>query len=299
MFMLHARGYVEEAERLLDEAEGLAVDLSSEDWREVIRKRPQLIQFAALELRIGMETAAYRILQSRRKNFNPSMFKNWRANKIVEFVSEVLEEHFDADSILRMRPEDDKQPIKWQEIGRTKGVKTKDINRYYNALGNFLHAYDDSDESDFPKFPRLKSENKAIKKIREVIEYMRSYEGYSDAHFDRVVSNLCSCGEYISRPVRVVDTDNIVECPNRECDEEWRIVVENKKVVWKNSHDSAVCPSCGMGIIVRNQDYAELQQAIGRSRRVYRPWRYISKNLMCLNPECSNSIEITLTHSYR
>lgn len=301
MWMLHARNYVERAERLIDEAESLTVDTSKDDWMDVLRRRPQLIQYAALELRLGIETAAYKILQSRRKNFNRSMFSDWRANKIVEFVSDVLDENFDADSVMSFCETGKEKDLgAWKLVGHTKGVKKRDANRFYNALGQLLHIHDDSESTpQFPQFPRVAKEEKAIAKVREVIEYMKSFDGHMDAHFDQVLNHVCECGEHISRPIQVLRKYNLVECPNSECANEWRVVAEEGKAVWKDALDRAPCPSCGFGIIVRNEDYAFFRDEISKSRKIFRAGNDLSKNMMCLNPECSNSIELYLTYQYR
>ena len=185
MFMMYARYYVEEAERLVNEAESLVIEAGGDNWREVATRKPQLIQQAALELRLGIETAAYKALQSRRKNFDRNMFDDWRANKIIKFVSTVLDESFDADSVLRRCPTgEEDNPHAWKLIGHTKGIRYGEVNRHYNALGQLLHIHDDSDALN-SQFPRIADEQKAIKKIRQVIDYLRSFEGYMDAHFEQ------------------------------------------------------------------------------------------------------------------
>ena len=62
MLMMHARYYVETAERLLEEVSNINIDVGNDTLREDLIRRERLVQYAALELRFGMENAAYKIL---------------------------------------------------------------------------------------------------------------------------------------------------------------------------------------------------------------------------------------------
>lgn len=308
MFMMHARHFVEEAERLVAEAEALGSEAdgdSADDndaepaWLRILRERPRLIQRAALELRLGIEYAAYKMLHLRRKNYNPSMFKDWKANKIVEFIAVVLEENFDSDSTLSYAPsEEASDPRAWQVATHTKGVRKQDINRHYNALGHMLHVFDDSGQQ-FPKFDRLHDEQKALRKVKDVITYLRSFDGYGDSTFNNVVSKRCDCGQNISRPVQVLRVDNIVECPNVDCAKEWRVTVRDGEDVWSDATVGANCPSCGNLIPFRAADYADFKNKLTQRRRAFRAGEELTKNFVCQNPECCGSVDLLISYSCR
>ncbi len=307
MLMLHASSYVEEAERLIAELEALEEKLKEKDsptrgdYFQVISERPRLIQRAALELRMGFEKTAYKALQARKKSFNANLFKDWRANKIVQFVSDIIDENFAFDSVIRFCVSgEEEDPNAWKTAVQRKGIKKRQFSEFYNALGQLLHIADDSvDGRKFPQFPRVSNEQRAIEKIKEIIEYFRSFEGYGDAHFQKeVVTKRCDCGTEMSRPVRILKIDNIVECPNPDCDREWSVTDVNGEIEWRDAKVTLACPSCGFKIPLRESDYAEFRAQLNKRVKPFRAGDQITKNFMCLNPECSKSVVLAVGYSY-
>ncbi len=310
MLLSHARGFIEEAERLLFSIESILskeypkptkdIDCDS-NFEAIIADEAaveRLIQRVALELRLGCEMAAYMMLESRRKYFNESMFDSWQADKVVSFISDELEADLQHDTAIRScRTGQEDIPESRRFVGETKGIKKQEFRKIYHSLGGLLHIFDS--KSGFPKFKRLRDPTKAVEQLKKTIEYFRSFDGKMDMFFYTVANIHCTCGELISRPVRLLEKENFIECPNPECGAEWRAIKLDGNNRWdkEDASISVLCHVCGVPIPVPRKISSSIHRRVVRLKHDFLPTDSFSCNLVCLNKECSNSVNIVLSWS--
>lgn len=186
---------------------------------------------ACLELRYAIEKIAYQKLKLRLGKVSSKEISAWQPRRALEILSELVDEHLEHDSSLRIAQDDelgqDVVPRKFVPIAEIKGVNPKKLGKHWQKLGSYLHI-------QMPK-----SKNAVIKKhdatnlkdyLAKVIEYLEQFNKSSaDFHLSRNITVECSaCNQKIIRNITLLKDRDIVYCQNPECSATYQIHKQEK-----------------------------------------------------------------------
>lgn len=109
------------------------VELSSND--------DQRLKYAALELRMTIESVTYDRALAYKDEFPPQEYETWQPRKIMLVLLEI-DPHADIDSSLSfgLEPASREQKATMRTIGSENVFNLSTIKKHYDALGSFLHV---------------------------------------------------------------------------------------------------------------------------------------------------------------
>lgn len=108
---------------------------------ELLNGDDQRLKYAALELRMTIESLAYDRAASYKDEFPPSEYETWQPKKVMQVLLDI-DPHAASDSTLRigLEPSPGVAPEVMHDVGHETALSMAVIKRYYDALGSYLHV---------------------------------------------------------------------------------------------------------------------------------------------------------------
>lgn len=118
----------------------MARDALKRAKEEILSNAPERLKFAALELRMAMESLTYDRAQSYKEEIHPDEYDTWQPRKLLQLLLEI-DPSADKDSSISYGVEDEpgKEAKHMQSLGKEKVLNLGTIKRHYDALGAYLH----------------------------------------------------------------------------------------------------------------------------------------------------------------
>ncbi len=198
------------------------------------------LKYAALELRIAMESLAYERVLSYRSELPADKLNVWQPRKIMEVLLE-LDPKADKTSSLAVARESSPgvraEPFK--SMGTDRVVSNKEIKKYYDKLGSYLHAptVKQAESGDTTPPDRVRER---CRQIADIIG-----EALASPVFNINIRNSATlpcerCGEQIVRRMPPGEDDVDAACP--KCEAPYTIVqLEGNKVEWRPQQGELRC----------------------------------------------------------
>lgn len=177
---------------------------------ELASAQDERIRYAALELRMCIESLAYERALDYEDDLSPSEYETWQPKKLVELLIEI-EPTADKGGELRIKletaPGEPEAP--WQNLGEERVFGLRLIADHYHWLGSLLHQ---------PTLKNLLKDSFSLSKYRdrcavlvEELDAVLSSPIYN-VHFRTHVTLPCECGKKIRKRVKVDGADTIATC---------------------------------------------------------------------------------------
>ena len=210
------------------------------------------LSYAALELRMAIESVTYERAKSFEKELPPQEYDVWQPSKLMKVLLE-LEPLADASGTLSFGLEDEPGvPAKeMRTLGSEKVFNLKDIKGSYDALGSFLHQ---------PTLRQLNSGGHDWRKLR--------------SRCDELVVKLDAV---LASPVFNINfgTFTTFNCMNEDCGKTVR-----KRLPGGQAEVPVVCFECGAEHVV---------QVEPTGTHTVRP---VVQDVSCANPECGHALKL-------
>ena len=123
-------------------------DYRTDARRELARAKDELasadeerLKYAALELRMAMESLTYDRALAYKAEFPPCEYETWQPRKVMAILLEI-DPNADKDSSLAfgIEPSRGVTPDVMQSLGTERVLNMGTIKRHYDALGSYLHV---------------------------------------------------------------------------------------------------------------------------------------------------------------
>ncbi|EMZ5860601.1 hypothetical protein ABEH95_003000 [Yersinia enterocolitica] len=182
------------------------------DFKEHLEKAHSLyklgdnasLRYCALELRLAIECHVYNQLKTSLGNIPESVINTWQPPQAIKSLC-MFEDTADMDlEMIISEKEGNDVIIKY------KNIKYKDLNKWYNTLGSYLHQ------------PTIKKQVLAITqdKLRPIIVKLTEISEFNTMTFSRGYEKIrCEkCGKDILLTKRYIEKNNKLHCQNENCE---------------------------------------------------------------------------------
>ena len=139
-------------------------DYRNDARRELARAKDELasadderLKYAALELRMAMESLTYDRALAYKDEFPPAEYQAWQPRKVMALLLEI-DPNADKDSSLAfgIEPALGVTPDEMQSLGTECVLNMATIKRHYDALGSYLHVPTIKQRKDSAKLDPVK-----------------------------------------------------------------------------------------------------------------------------------------------
>lgn len=215
---------------------------------------PLGLRYAALELRMFMETVIYQKSDSFKKHIPEKQFKTWQVPKLLKILSkfdEFAEKDFGLSYALESSPGVPSESFK--KMGEHKTFTVKWLNKNYNKIGGILHfpRVDDiwfSKESDLRVY---------LKYVLEECQKVAKGNILGSSLGTYINFNCMKCGQVNVAPKFVIQSGDVFNCLNENCSASFT-AFEEKNGSWnvKRQWEKIKCMNdqCGVEIGIENSD---------------------------------------------
>ena len=203
-------------------------------------------KYSALELRLAIEEIAYKKLAMRLKKIVPGEINTWQPGRAIKQLTELVDPHIKSDSQLFVGLEDEygQQPSEMNDIGRTKGLDYKKLEKHWRKLGSYLHR-------TVPKLDsmgRVETTDSSISEqyAEEVIKFIEEASTYFDVFMSTCVNFNCTyCSQPIIKLESTVQDGSKVRCQNPNCGLEFILSRHQEQFSAKPNEFFFPCEDCG------------------------------------------------------
>ncbi|WP_095155771.1 hypothetical protein [Pseudomonas sp. Irchel 3E13] len=170
------------------------------------------IRYACLELRLCLETIAYRNLRQYGDEIPGSIVGKWQPDQILKLLAS-FDPASDQDGILEygLQSSPEELPKEWSKVADIRAIPWRVFRSHYQKLGSFLH------ESMTEKAKDL--DPSKLEKIIKDIEHVMSTKII--LALKRTINAVCDCGEKLFIGAGEFENDELVKCRNHNCGRYW------------------------------------------------------------------------------
>ena len=99
------------------------------------------LRYAALEIRMAMESITYDRAQAFKEEIPPELYATWQPRKLMGYlVSLVPDADLDSSISFGLEKTPGKPADKMHSLGQETVFKFRDLKKHYDAFGNYLHS---------------------------------------------------------------------------------------------------------------------------------------------------------------
>ncbi len=218
---------------------------------ELASNDDERLKYAALELRIAMESLAYERVLSYRSELPADKLKLWQPRKIMEVLLELDPTADKTSSLAIARQSSPGVPAEpFRSMGTDRVVSNKEIKKYYDKLGSYLHAptvmQAEAGSTTHPDRIRER-----CRQIADIIGDALSSPVFNVNLRSSATMPCGRCGEQIVRRLPPGEVEVDAACP--KCDAGYTIVqLEGNLVEWRAKQEELRCgdESCATHLFV-------------------------------------------------
>jgi hypothetical protein len=187
------------------------------------------LTYAALECRLAIELICYDRLKISHKYISPKDVKDWRPQKVVDFIVEEVSSLATQEFTLSISTSSTQstsipitvseyEGIEYVEVGKQIGFNPKQIGSLWYAFGNFLHvAVPKSNHEVIYEFANSAKITAKIEAALSEIKRISIGNLLMGGSFSDVVYFDCDCGVKNKRSAELLKDGQIVSCMNVKC----------------------------------------------------------------------------------
>jgi hypothetical protein len=216
----------DEAKRSLDKARKL-----------IAAADPDSLRYACLQLRSAIEELFYELIPLYKDELPTDIIHEWRPVQIIDALVD-CDPLVEQDTRICMFDYDgDGNPAPPGYVGEQKAVSHKLLQKYYHALGSYLHAPLPGKQHDFAKLA------KRLAATADVVA--KRCAGEVLANLAAKATFTCDCGRHVTRNVRALEISPLVVCPDSKCRAQFEYIgTENGVSRFSLLVQTVTCPKC-------------------------------------------------------
>lgn len=196
------------------------------------------IRYAALELRMAIESGFYRLLPVYKEELPDDIVKSWQPKKLLDAIIDCNPDA-EHDYTITYAPEGTSDvPLTGKVLGHHKAVSKELLRKYYHRLGSLLHAPMDEQPLDLAKAKVLLTA--AATRMEQHCSQTTLFANIAEFY-----SVVCVCGRLIKRNSRAVEKNPIIRCPDANCGAVFDLAsAPGESTEWKLRQIEFNCPDC-------------------------------------------------------
>lgn len=211
-------------------------ELSSEDCTR--------LKFAALELRMAIESVTYERAQSYKDEIPPAEYRTWQPKKLMQILVDI-EPTADRDSTIAFGIEEvpGVQAKEMTYLGGESVFGLKAIKAHYDALGSYLHmpTLKQLEESGEPDLAKLRARCMTIIELLEKVLASPVFN-INFGTFSSVTCANVDCGQTIRKRIPIGCTELLAIC--RACGTSYEVSLgPDNQCSWRPILEDVLCPT--------------------------------------------------------
>jgi predicted RNA-binding Zn-ribbon protein involved in translation (DUF1610 family) len=203
---------------------------------------PGQLRYAALELRMAIEAAFYRLVPQYREELSDELLREWRPQHILKALVEI-DPGVERDAIISIGcTPSGGGPARPFMARRQRGVTHKLLREYYHKLAKSLHAPTPHDR------PKTAESLKAFLEAAatRLEEHCRETTVIATMHPGITIQ--CDCGRTFRRSMHAVRTTGMAVCPSMSCGTIFDLTENATGAHIAIREEMFLCPACGTSI---------------------------------------------------
>lgn len=223
---------------------------------ELKTKDPVRIKYAALELRFAMESITYDRAQGLKEEIPPEEYKTWQPRQLMQYILQI-DPTLGMSSKMSFGEQDNPHtpapPEKMKNLGQETVFTLKDLKKYYDSIGSFLHTPSASqyEKNKIPSYNEMREKCEAAYSIlKDVLE---------SKVFNVFIGNFAT----------------LPECLEETCKKPIR-----KRIPYDKKELDTKCFHCGLEYRITS---------MGNGQSIFEPK---NENIQCPTEGCNSSINI-------
>lgn len=197
------------------------------------------LKYAALELRMAMESITFDRALAYRDEFPEKDYETWQPRKVMQVLLDV-DPDADRDSSFSMgrEPSLGEKPSEMVNLGTETVLNLSTLKAHYDALGSYLHvlnlkAFKDRKTVNFAK---LRGRCEAVASALEQVLASRVW----NLNLKQIARMTCECGKTVCRRLPYDGSPTVAVC---ECGATYDVSqIADQKVNWQLRQTQAFCP---------------------------------------------------------
>jgi hypothetical protein len=227
--------------------------------RELSTNDDSRLKFAALELRMSLEALTYERAQLYKRELTETQIKTWQPRQLLKILIDI-DPFVDLSSTISFGIEgvDGSPPEKMQSLGAEIVLSIKDIKKYYDTLGSYLHT----PTIEQGMIRESSSPNKIRNRCCEIASIIKSVISSPVFNIDfrsKTTLECFECGNEIVRTMPPNSDELKVNCLNEKCFASY-IVKElpDRQVNWEPMYDKLPCsnPNCDEKQLIWKREFS-------------------------------------------
>lgn len=197
------------------------------------------LRYAAIELRMVFESLIYERANNYKLELPIEKINTWQPKQILEMLIKI-DPLANQDMTLSVGVEESYgvESKDMKTIGSETALSLKDIKKYYNKLGSYLHAPTIKQLTEGKDFNPEKTRNRCI----EIVEILEKVLASSVFNINIKQTTEIDCMRCNNKIVRRI-TSNIKEYEAQclHCDAEYTINIDGDNICWKENTVEMPC----------------------------------------------------------
>ncbi len=207
---------------------------------EIESGNKQRLRYAALELRMALEALIYEKAGLYKEELSNKKLSTWQPKKLLTLLLEIDPVADKSSSIaVGIEEEYGKPASKMTSLGKDRVIGLKEIKKYYDKLGSYLHTQTIDQLAD-GKGPKPDGMRTRCNEIKEIINEVLASPVFNA---DFKVTSSIECGECGTKIVRRIPTGSkSLEAKCINCPASYTLtVVDENKTSWQPNIHKVKC----------------------------------------------------------
>lgn len=208
------------------------------------------LKYAALELRMALECLVYDTSKAYRDELSEEDFNTWQPKNLLEVMIEI-DPAVDKNSEWRIgeQPSKGAFPLTMTSLGNDRRLSLKEIKKFYNRFGSYLHTPTIKQLEEEKSFDYSKLAS-SCKDLIGILEEVLSSGVYNTRMKSTSKITCEKCNSTIVRNIPPGQIEIIANC--RNCGASYSVISEgNGKVLWKPRLTEFKCGGDGCSNVAR------------------------------------------------
>lgn len=213
---------------------------------ELANEESSRLKFAALELRMAIESVTYERAQSYKEEIPPSEYRTWQPKKLMQVLVDI-EPNADKGSSIAFGIEEvpgvEAKEMTW--LGAESVFDLKAIKAHYDALGSYLHmpTLKQLEESGEPDLSRLRERCESIIGLLDKV-LASSVFNINFGTFSAIKCTNLDCGQTVRKRIPSGATALVAAC--RACGTNYKVSIgPGDQCNWRPILEDIQCPGPG------------------------------------------------------
>ncbi len=217
------------------------------------------LKFAALELRMSFEALTYERAELYKRELTENQIKTWQPRKLLTTLIDI-DPFVNLSSTISfgIEGEDGTPPEEMKVLGKETVVSLRDIKKYYDRLGSYLHTPTIEQGNLRKNSSSLKIRNRC-EEIVSIVKNVVSSPIFNVDFRDKTTLECYECGSEIVRTIPPETEELQVNCLQEKCLASYIVKkLPDRQVHWEPMYDELPCsnPNCDEKQLTWKREFA-------------------------------------------